>query len=398
MKTLLLSFSFLFGMNCFSQNLVKFVSPNAYGALESHRLYDGLNQMIVGDHSLNYLAIAPQYFGLDRPVPLMDGEGERGFLLEGNLDQNFPVYRGRIFDKRFWQTTTISIRYSPVVRLSLDDNSKPAMPLNNRLGLRIDKGLWNNVPKEYTHEELDTMKFRLEPEDNLKYIYLTLNAAHYSNGMRSGSYIDDTTVIRNDYADGNFSTNYANGSITLSSLKDNQLRSISVGYQREFGFDGIAEYTAEQVGRYGYNRLLSTAQYRFKPFALWTNRKKEKMKFFYWYDYQKDTLVKIKRMAEFRLRFESEFILDSKDKLQLYDRSMLYRFSGHLYAEINPWKWRTAGMFLHMFYGRDYLNIRYDDPIYAVMVGLTLDFKKFIPPFMKPKEFEYTSNQESTEK
>lgn len=394
MKTLFSLFVIIISCNSSAQAppAINIISPNAYGALESHRFYDGLNQMVIGDHPLNYLAVLPQYFGLDRPIPLMDGEGERGYILEGNLDQIYTVYRGRIFDTQFWQTSTISIRYSPIVRLSLDEDSKPAMPLNNKLGLRIDKGIWDNVSEKDNHEQLDTVKFQMEmaPNNNLQYIYLTINAAHYSNGMRSGSYINDTTVIRNDYADGNFSTNYANISFTYSSLKNNKLRSVSLGYQREFGFKGVAEYTDEQVGRYGYNRILTTAQYRFKPFALWGNRKKECMKYFYWYDYHKDTLIKIKRMAEFRLRFESECIIDNSDKLELYDRSNLYRFSGHLFAEINPWKWRTVGMFIHAFYGRDYLNIRYDDPIFAIMGGFTLDFKKFIPPFMKPKEFEYT--------
>lgn len=394
--TLICSFSI-------SQQAPPLLPPNsarAYGALESHRFYDGLNQMIVGDQPINYLAAFPKFNPLDRPVELEDGEGQKGYFLEGNLDFHFNIYRGRIRDHRFWQTFRTSIRYAPTIRLSRDDDSKPVMPISNKIGLRFDKGIWHSysLRKDIDLDDLDTLKFEPSSGERIQYLYATVNAAHYSNGMKSGSYIDDTSVIRNDYSKGNFSTNYVNLSLSYSCLKDDRLISASLGYQREFGYDGVAEYTAEQIYRYGYNRLLSTAQIRFRPFAvknpLARNKgpRKKGKEYFMWYDYHKDTMIRIKRMAEVRIRYEGEYILDSKDSLFLYDRgSNYYKFSAHLYVEYNPWKWRTVGLFIHGFYGRDYLNIRYDDPVYSVMAGISLDFKKFIPPFMKTEKFQYTN-------
>ncbi len=368
-------------------NLLDIAYPRAYGTIEAINLYDGLYRINEGNQPISYVAFFPQFLALDRPVELMDGEGQNGYLLEGNVDQFFKVARGRMGNGRFWQTSTLFIRYSPLVRLSLDNDSKPTVPLSNKIAVRIEKGLWDNHSfqknlSEDKKEEFKSEEFRFENESikTLKSLVGAAEIAHYSNGQRSGSLIDTLgdmpNVIRNDYSSGDFSTNYVKFSLTYSHLQNNQLFSGSLGYRHDFGAPGVAEYTPTQEHRYGHHRLYGFAQYRFKPFVL-SKRK------FQWYNTDTDQVVEINRLIEARVRVEFEYILDPKSELYLYDRGdNYYKFSTSVIGQINPLKWETVGLFAHFFYGRDYSNIRYDDPVVGLMFGITLSIKKYIPPFM----------------
>lgn len=349
--------------------------------------YETIQRLIDAHLPITYLAPKPSFIPFNRSIPLRDGEGRDGYVLEANLDVNFPLMQGRNQSRRFWKTSRLSIRFAPILRLSDDEQSKPLMPINAEIGLRIDKTIWDSKYKfrgvglnpaelrSINREELDIQK-----GNPFRTLNFTGYLAHFSNGMRESALYypnEDSALVRNNYQDGDFSTNFMRFELTYSQLsKENELLSFSLGYQRDFGVPGLAAFTAEQVGRYGRNRVLGIAQFRTKPFR---HRKKT----YDWYDHRSNKMLSMSRLAEMRFRLENEIILDGDSPITLEqygNQDRLWRNGTHLYAEYRAFKWRSVGLVAHAYVGRDYLNIRYDDPILAVMGGISISPQPYTPP------------------
>ena len=50
-----------------------------------------------------------------------------------------------------------------------------------------------------------------------------------------------------------------------------------------------------------------------------------------------------------------------------------------IFAEYNPPTLKTLGFMIHLYQGRDYLNIRYDDPVFIIQGGLTISLRRYNP-------------------
>ena len=65
--------------------------------------------------------------------------------------------------------------------------------------------------------------------------------------------------------------------------------------------------------------------------------------------------------------------------------SKKYRLGVKGMFELAPKSHRAVGYFVSAYYGRDYLNIRYDDIIFSIQWGLTLSLDKFYMPLLQKR-------------
>jgi hypothetical protein len=150
-----------------------------------------------------------------------------------------------------------------------------------------------------------------------------------------------------------------------------------LGYQFDLG--GMPE----QTNRYGQNRILLILQSRSKPRTAFFNII-PKLRTIKEIDINTGKSYTLKRLWEHRVRIESDYILGNLDD---FHRSQNYRFGVHFYYEILPLRSRSIGAIFHAYYGRDYLNIRYDDIVLGIMGGLTLSINKYNSPQFSAKDY-----------
>ncbi|MBL7744909.1 MAG: hypothetical protein JNN00_15655 [Chitinophagaceae bacterium] len=353
-----------------------YTDSTVYTAMQ--RMMNGL--LPVSYFSLTTFSIRP----VERILPLREGEGKNGYLLEGQIDQVFPLVWNRNQEDHFAQTSRLSFRYAPALRMSNDD-SHVIIPTNQKVGLQFDKVLWDDqtryiifAPRGHKYAFKDNYQW-MKSKASLKMVQLQLNLMHFSNGQRSGVYAsrEDSLLQRNDYTKGDFSTNYFNAMIIYSCYR-NSLLSAGLGYQKELGsYDGTFNYGIEQERRYGRHRLLGLVQYRTRPFS---NPWSPHIRF---YDPGTNKFYKVDRQIELRFRLETEYIAGD---LSDFKRSKDYRMNTHFFAELNFFRSRSLNVFIHGYYGRDYFNIRYDDIIWAAHVGGSISLIRYRPPRFDPNE------------
>ncbi len=353
-----------------------YTDSTVYTAMQ--RIMNGL--LPVSYFSLKTFTIQP----VERILPLREGEGKNGYLLEGLIDQVFPLVWNRNQEGHFAQTFRLSFRYAPALRMSEDD-SHVIIPTNQKVGVQFDKVLWDNQTRWFIFPQpghkynfKDNYKW-MEGKDPLKMFQLQLNLMHYSNGQRSGVYArtEDSILQRNDYTKGDFSTNYFNAMVIYSRYKQS-LFSAGLGYQEELGsYDGTFNYSIEQERRYGRHRILGLLQYRTSPFR---NPLSPYIRF---NDPGTGKSYKVDRQIELRFRLETEYIVGD---LSDFKRSRDYRMNTHFFAELNFFRSRALNVFLHGYYGRDYFNIRYDDIIWAIHFGCSFSLIRYRPPRFDPNQ------------
>ncbi len=362
------------------------LSIGYYAKNNDRSVYTGMQKILWGNHPISYIFLLPKYYGIDRTIPLRDGEGQNQYLLEGNIDLTFPVMQGRNQSSHWAQTNRLSFHYNPALRMTLD-SSNPIYPTNQKVGVKWEWVFKNSHTKKSI---IQNDPFFYSSKDDwqstgqgFKMWNLELNIMHYSNGQPPGSNFVDSTngTGRNDYLYGDFSTNYINAMLIRSSLNLDHLFSLGIGFQLDGGIGETFTYTDDQRAAYGYYRQVGFIQYRSSPKIYGRTWKwlKKKRDFVVWNDFKNNSVYKVKKLIEHRFRFEWEWILDQD--LSNYNKTQNYRFSSHLYYQLNFIKARSMGLLLHFFAGRDYFNIRYDDPIYGGgVIGFTFNLRKYTPP------------------
>lgn len=249
--------------------------------------------------------------------------------------------------------------------------------------MQIDKVLWDSYSQIYftksngRTELAERKNFFNDTRKDLHSLNFTLIAMHYSNGQPEGVFRSIDSA-RNDYIKGDFSTNLIQPSLTYNYYnRKRQLFSANLGYQYDATWFGPFYYIDEQIGRYGRHRALGYFQFRSgpkkNPFFAHTKKVRGRD--------GKD--YKIHRLWEYRLRWEWEYILDD---LSTFKRSKDYRFNWHLYLEGQPMRSRTLGYFVHLYRGRDYFNIRYDDIVQFFQFGFTFTINRYLNPRFHPDE------------
>jgi hypothetical protein len=290
----------------------------------------------------SYLSVLPFTTSIKkRRIPTLQGEGKGDFqLLEAFINLSYPLFYGnKSYNKM------ISLEYTANFRMTLDD-SKPLTPGSNHIGLSLYKILNHNYG--VNHRGVNVLNF-----------YSTrIQLKHYSNGQNPGFYYFDpnnNNNYRNSYLSGDFSTNYLWLEITKGTYNSiGSLHQITGGYRYDLGTnESTFAYTKEQENSYGRHRLNFSYDYRTERFG---------------------------KKYEHHFRIDSDYIIGNLSKFNsnLLNDSKKYRFSFKGMYEFAPKNHYSVGYFVSAYYGRDYLNIRYDDIIFSLQAGITLSLDKLI--------------------
>lgn len=307
--------------------------------------YDYLQKLYRYHDPILYVTILPQFDAIkSRAIPLSDGEGNKGYWLEGNIAHRISLYRGKYYSRGFFKKLRATFDAGFMLRMTRD-NSSPLLPTGNNVGLGADY-LLSSINK-------------VTKPGSVNY-WIKAQLHHYSNGQ-AGSFFLNNTPGRNNYKNGDFSTNYFR--IMAYALRQNandHLFSAGLGYQREVEIGGPLTISDEMDHSYGFNRLLLTLQ--------WVRASE--------YDLQQENnkpTVKTTR-TQWSFRTEMNYILDGN--LSSYPSTKKYRFGMHNYLTWMPWVTSDVGFVFHQYLGRDYLNIRYDDVVNTWQLGLVMNFNK----------------------
>ncbi|MBE8719646.1 hypothetical protein [Sphingobacterium pedocola] len=348
MKNLLFAFCSFFAFQIsFGQDTLVFDSERI-----SNPRFDSLNYTVGTYHKILhyndpilYVGVLPYFKSAKtRSMPLTDGEGKNGYLLEGNLIHRLPLYKGHYYSPEWARRMRLTFDAGFMVRMTRD-NSSPLLPSNNRFGLGLDYLI--------TSAENQDNAFR-----NL-HVWTSLQVHHYSNGQSDNGFYESTSPLRNKYKNGDFSTNYVRLSLFASKeILNRSLISGSLGYQHDMAMGDLFKLSPELKNSYGLNSLLFSMQ--------WLRRAEYSVK-----DSPSTRTRYIGQIRQLAFRSEMSYILDSD--LDLFPGSNKYRFGIHNYLTYYPWAKGTVGVIAKHYFGRDYLNIRFDDVVNSYQLGLVVD-------------------------
>ncbi|WP_231464032.1 hypothetical protein [Pedobacter sp. Leaf132] len=364
---MLLSIAFLCSQNSFAQ--IPQQKPQITTSSDSSSVEDDIRraeissipynnlQQIFGYHDpILYLSPAPVFNSLStRKIALQDGEGMNGYWLEGNISHRVTMYRGKYYSRPFWSRARITFDAAFMLRMT-KDSSSPLLPTSNDVGLGLDY-LLSDVNK------IESPKATT--------VYLKAQIHHYSNGQAL-PFFKSTAPNRNNYKNGDFSTNYIRLMVYgMKQTSDNHIYSAGLGLQREVDLGGPLTLSDELASAYGLNRVLLNLQWtRRSRFVLTQLSDTDKKKF------SKNPTGKTVRNARTQWIWRSELAYIIDNDLSLYPLSSKYRLGVHNYLTWMPWVTSDFGFVFHNYFGRDYLNIRYDDPIQTYQLGFVMNFNK----------------------
>ena len=380
------------GVACYAQSDLVISEPTgkeegkitAYETGYDHTVYGAMNRIFIANQPVSYITFSPFVMPLEeRDIELREGEGKNGYVFEHNMDQCYLLFRGRNQTNHFSQTFRFYIDFNLTQRMT-NDESKPLIPSNFKIGFGLDKVIFDNVTgiKNPFSRNSDWVTGEYTVDAPLHFLYLSLLVQHYSNGQPPGFFYD-TISERHDYISGDFASNILKSTLTYSILTNkSNLFSFSFGYQQDGGIKNTPfEYAPEQIHNYGYHRLISMMQWRSRPFPMFKSDhvilRSLGLGRFYWEDIEHGKKYHVESMWEARIRMEFEYIIGN---LSNYRHDNKRRPGIHLFAELNPLRSRYMGVpFIHFYAGRDYMNIRFDDVIYTIQFGLSYTIDKYYP-------------------
>ncbi|MFT5167594.1 MAG: hypothetical protein ACI8P3_002832 [Saprospiraceae bacterium] len=346
---------------------ITYYRPNS-----DNSVYTAMQGIMSGNETISYITLFPAFKPIeDRCLKLVDGEGKEGYILESNIYHKYILFMGRNQGNHRNQTQKITFAFGLTSRMT-QDKSIMLLPTSNKAGFGYEKILFNSFnrlrPFAIGTSDQRTENF-LDSGEDLHMIYYSGLVEHYSNGQPPGVY-RDPLLKRNDYISGNFSTNYFRNSLIYSYLSHRRdLYTIQIGHQYDAGRGEVFNYTDEQEGSYGHHRLTGVLQLRrhFRGGTVpWTD-----------FTSYPDRNFKLHSLWEIVLRHEFEVILDNADEFR---HSKKHRVNFHVYLQLTKLQWKTLGIVLHYYRGRDYLNIRYDDIVSSFQAGLSFNLSKYMPP------------------
>ena len=152
----------------------------------------------------------------------------------------------------------------------------------------------------------------------------------------------------------NFSTNPTRKNIYL----------LGGGYQVELDLSGPLSSSSQLKNYYGDGRLLFYFQWN-KQSHSQVERTDKSVR-------NGKTLIKKDVRSSIGIRSELEYLTGD---FSLFPHDDKYRLGWHNYFTYTPAVSNEIGFMFHTFIGRDYLNIRFDDVIFAGAIGLYVFFK-----------------------
>ncbi len=341
-------------------------------------MYEAVNSILHTEKSPSYVIFKHQPKALeDRVIPLKPEEGKNGYRTEAHLPFRFILRSKRKTGNLkqdntfipFWTYGRIFLDYGFHTRVASEVESGPILPPTNRWGIGLEKtfdlrsngkvldNAWS-FTKEYSSTHT------LDPETFHSFKTLSFFLHHYSNGQPAGVFKTDAfgnNLNRNNYLSGDFSTNFWRFTFSYHRFRPQKYHlGLIAGWQQEFGKDEWSwSFRQEQEGRYGKQRILLSGFYQFSL------NKINQILF-------KKGEFPLGLIEEMSVRIDTEFITDFK-KLDLFPYENKYPFSIHAYLDIPIRPLPALGILLHWYRGRDYLNIRYDDPISVFQFGISLE-------------------------
>ncbi len=299
-------------------------------------------------------------------------------LFEAQLALPFPLFIGRDHQRLKTRASGLFVIPKNMSRMYLSDDegksesSFPVRPLNFNPTLSyvhfIQKG-------KYTNKCSDTYIGR----KSHNYSYYFIDLAHFSNGQSDSAI--RTGADHNNHYTGNFSTNYLKVGLNFSSIGDRSAIwfTHSYFYQWDMNLFGVFGYDDNQLKRYGKHRVGGMFQLQSEAYNIHRKRnnvKRYKCKL----DGGYDARNRVKDFSDWyftwQLRAEPTFIAGNLDN---YFRRDKERLSMKFSAAIYPLNWRSLGMLVQYYYGRDYYNIRYDQKMSRFQIAFVVDPNKFVP-------------------
>lgn len=412
---IILSFVILFGYKAkaqeinFSDSIGKIIEEDTlaipgimrYDAVDRN-IYDRIYKILrINDPSF-YIGVVPynSYLIDTAGYNLSKAEGSKGTLIEINLAQRFNILKFRPSkNKHFWRMMRLTVDVDFMYRLVKSDETStdsPGLPLNTKGGFTLERPIIiGNKYDAFTINDsikgFDTNQIK----NSLQLLIPKIRLMHYSNGQDEGAL--DTLNNRNDYSNGNFSTNFLLYQLDYTVLtKNNFLANAWFGYRSDLPLGKTFSFEKDQNERYGKKRIVYGIHIRSKPFF------KGSVEYIPSSGYNKKYILLKKEMA---LSQKSDSIKIKKEKLKIEKRYM-FEVWGKLSIEqildetkklpshrtafmaevgVSPLTYRTTSFMLKYYYGRDYLNIRYDLPVSFLMVAVTMNLNKYRPSFVSTK-------------
>ena len=306
----------------------------------------------------------------ERKIPLQSGEGASSnlYLLEADLNLMYPLFWGRKDSNggSFSKLNLFTFDYGFNFRMTLDD-SKPLTPPSNRVGFSWTHNLYNNYSgwsKMAYGKSITDSEFQIGTK-NFYFWNTLIQLHHYSNGQSGDSNITVGNYNRNNYENGDFSTNYLYGQITYGRylIPSFSLLQFSLGYRVDLGSEnGSLAYSKDQNLAYGRHRLKFIVDN-------WSSIKQ--------FPFSKSSV-------SYHTRIETQVTVDDLKNFEANNYTTnKYPWNIRAMLEVNPKVNRSIGFFIAGYYGRDYLNIRYDDIVFVTQLGLTLSLDKYYANFLK---------------
>lgn len=333
-------------------------------------LFQIVNRTMDTEMAESYVGLVNNFKSLEnRVIPLTNAEGAKNYTVDVFVPIKFAIFQQRERNilrnqgkySKFFTYSRLYLDYGFHIRVPKGVDSSPILPPTNRFGIRFDKMFNLREDGELLNRKLKIKKETqsidvVNPDKTYSYHNLSFYIHHYSNGQGAGSILD-TLLKRNDYLQGDFSTNFIRGSWGYHRYKPNKYHlGIYAGFQREVGNDeGFLSFRAAQENRYGKNRIMAGALFN----------RAIKLGAINWFPEQ------------INLRMDLEWILDKKENLFDYPYENKHRFAFHVFMDLPIKQLKAVGILVHYFRGRDFLNIRYDDPVSLFQLGISLKIQRF---------------------
>ncbi len=341
------------------------------GNVKGQRLYKVINRDLNELRSPSYLTPFPSFNNLEEPKPTLDTlEGKEGFLLDVQINLKFPTVEKRYFGddnpkdnkiRPLFGYSRFYIDYGFATRIARysESLSNPSLPITNRYGVRLDRLIFLKYSKDgdtkfkdQTYQDVwctaEESTIETPNEMSYQFMYFSIYLHHYSNGQGTGV-LREPERTRNNYITGDHSTSFFRPTIGYQVHRGERSHSwIELGYQKELGdTTTFFAFPIEQENNYGRNRFYFMFQH----------------------------LGNIDWFLEYwKLRFEYSHIIGPMGNFP-YEKK--YRGGLHIYADF-PFKFSPGlGFMVHYYRGRDYLNIRYDNPVEVIAAGISLAIGRY---------------------
>ncbi len=324
-------------------------------------------------------------------------------FFEANLAPYYVMFKGRDLQHDLLKRLCIAFEPQMTFRIYLTKSqSYPVRPPNFHPKFLIHY---------FIHGNLDSFTTRFQ--------HLSLAIAHLSDGQPNPFFLDSDRKIVN-LRSGNFSTNYLRLGYTFSQYlnpkssiedsdgwKNNIFWSASVGYQREMSFGKVLAFEKGQdEAGYGRNRIVTRLQCRSGNFlgmrALLSRYVRPPV-------YQaievpiveRDTLVDNQGTPQ-KLSFVQPCIMVQKipesqrkrprgywnwmarlDHAIVLDKNAVNRNSLDFIFELRNLNWRSFSIVSKCSWGRDYINLRFEDKIQSYQLGISYNMDRYSVPYTK---------------